>query len=104
MAEKSRATTLSQKNRVTHKARVQTAAKNPRKTSKDSAAPVPARRKRGPAPVPDADTRQRMIAIAAYYKAEKRGFASHDPEAPRRDWMEAEAEIERFMKTFGMPA
>ena len=39
----------------------------------------------------DAKTRQAMIAEAAYYRAEKRGFApGHDLD----DWLEAEALIE----------
>lgn len=33
------------------------------------------------------DERRRMIAEAAYYMAEQRGFAGGDPE---RDWLEAE--------------
>lgn len=32
-----------------------------------------------------------MVAVAAYYRAERRGFAPGDPTA---DWLEAEAEIE----------
>jgi hypothetical protein len=39
----------------------------------------------------DAKTRQEMIAEAAYYRAEKRGFApGHDLD----DWLEAEALLE----------
>ena len=39
----------------------------------------------------DAQTKQSMIAEAAYYRAEKRGFApGHDLD----DWLEAEALIE----------
>ena len=37
------------------------------------------------------EERHRMVAEAAYYKAEKRGFLGGDPEA---DWVEAEAEVE----------
>ena len=36
------------------------------------------------------DERQRMIALAAYYRAEQRGFMNGDP---MRDWLEAEAEV-----------
>ena len=36
------------------------------------------------------DTRYQMIAEAAYYRAERRGFAGGDPV---RDWLEAEAEV-----------
>jgi hypothetical protein len=35
-----------------------------------------------------------MVAEAAYYRAEKRGFRGGDPE---RDWVEAEAEIETLL-------
>ncbi len=39
-----------------------------------------------------AEERQRMIATAAYLRAERRGFApGHETE----DWLEAEAEIDR---------
>lgn len=38
-----------------------------------------------------ASERQRMIAEAAYFKAERRGFAGGDP---LRDWCEAEAEVD----------
>lgn len=39
----------------------------------------------------NADERRRMIAEAAYYRAEQRGFAGGDPVA---DWIEAEAQID----------
>lgn len=39
----------------------------------------------------DADERQRMIEVAAYYRAERRGFDGGDP---MQDWLEAEAEID----------
>lgn len=42
----------------------------------------------------DAEHRQRMIAEAAYLRAERRGFAGGDP---ARDWMEAEQEIDRLL-------
>jgi hypothetical protein len=37
-----------------------------------------------------AEARYQMIAEAAYYRAEQRGFAGGDPV---RDWLEAEAEV-----------
>jgi len=37
------------------------------------------------------EDRQEMIAIAAYYRAERRGFDGGDP---MLDWLEAEAEID----------
>jgi hypothetical protein len=39
---------------------------------------------------PTADERHEMISIAAYYRAERRGFA---PGAAEADWLDAEAEI-----------
>ena len=36
-----------------------------------------------------------MVAVAAYYRAERRGFAAGDPTA---DWLEAEAEIDQLLK------
>lgn len=43
------------------------------------------------APV-SAEERERMIAIEAYYRAERRGFT---PGHELEDWCEAEAEIDR---------
>lgn len=40
----------------------------------------------------DAEQRRAMIAQAAYFRAEKRGFA---PGAELQDWLAAEAEIDR---------
>lgn len=42
-----------------------------------------------------AEQRQQMIAEAAYFLAERRGFNGGDP---GQDWLEAEAEIERRLK------
>ena len=48
-----------------------------------------------PAGRPSAEEeRHRMVAEAAYYRAEKRGFRGGDPD---RDWVEAEAEIETLL-------
>jgi len=41
----------------------------------------------------DDQARREMIAIAAYYRAERRGFTPGDP---LNDWVEAEAEIARM--------
>ena len=43
-------------------------------------------------PVTQDATRREMIAQAAYYLAERRGFAAGDP---LQDWLQAEAEIDR---------
>jgi len=42
------------------------------------------------------EQRYHMIAEAAYYRAERRGFGSGDP---ARDWLEAEAEIDRILQS-----
>ena len=47
--------------------------------------------KKAPATV-SPEERYRMIAEAAYFKAQKRGFVGGDP---AQDWLEAEAEIDR---------
>ncbi len=43
----------------------------------------------------DEEQRRGMIAVAAYLRAEQRGFCGGDPTA---DWLAAEAEIEQHMK------
>lgn len=40
------------------------------------------------------EERQRMIAEAAYYRAEQRGF---EPGAELEDWLEAEAAVDRAL-------
>jgi hypothetical protein len=40
---------------------------------------------------PSADERRRRVALAAYYRAERRGFA---PGHELEDWLAAEAEID----------
>ena len=42
----------------------------------------------------NADERRQMIELAAYFRAELRGFAGGCPE---RDWYEAEAEIDGML-------
>lgn len=63
---------------------------------------APRQRRTGKAPAPDhSDTqlaqelRRAMIAEAAYYRAEKRGFAPGDELG---DWLQAEAEIESLLQ------
>jgi hypothetical protein len=41
-----------------------------------------------------AEVRQKMVADAAYYIAQRRGFAAGDPKA---DWAAAEAEIDLLL-------
>lgn len=71
------------------------------RTAKTSPAKSSARPAAAPAAAPaagerarpiDAERRRAMIAQAAYFRAEKRGFA---PGAELQDWLEAEAEIDR---------
>ena len=45
-------------------------------------------------PAPSAEERQQWIAIAAYHRAEKRGFA---PGYEAIDWRDAEAEIDALI-------
>jgi hypothetical protein len=42
------------------------------------------------------DRRQSMIAEAAYYRAERRGFCGNTADPPN-DWLEAKAEIKRAL-------
>jgi hypothetical protein len=42
-----------------------------------------------------AEQKRRMIAEAAYYRAQKRGFANSDPV---QDWLVAEAEIDEYFE------
>jgi len=48
-----------------------------------------------PQPPPPRKTRGEMIAEAAYYRAQRRGFAPGDPVA---DWLEAEREIDAILQ------
>jgi hypothetical protein len=45
--------------------------------------------------VSDADVRRRMIAEAAYFRAEARGFQAGDAV---RDWLEAEVEVDAVLR------
>lgn len=60
-----------------------------------------ARLRGGPAALPRGVTpemRHRMIAEAAWYRAEARGFEGGDPD---QDWLEAEREIDRRLAARG---
>ena len=48
----------------------------------------------GSAPALSAPERERLVALAAYFRAEKRGFA---PGCELQDWVEAEAEVLRLI-------
>jgi hypothetical protein len=47
------------------------------------------------APAPD-ETREELIALAAYYRAERRGF---EPGGELQDWLAAEAEVDEALRT-----
>src|SRR5690606_34067635 len=51
----------------------------------------------------DAEERTRMVAEAAYFRAERRGFSGGDPVA---DWVDAEAEVDAALhgKLHGEPS
>lgn len=68
--------------------------------SKRVSKPASSTRKAAPkaVQVPTAEERASMIAVAAYYKAEQRGFSEGDPQ---RDWWEAEREIDALLTTSG---
>ena len=75
--------------------------KRPATTRGATASPVIAKRELGASAgsgeVPilvSADARHNLIAIAAYLRAERRGFQGGSPE---QDWLEAEAEVDRAL-------
>lgn len=53
----------------------------------------------GDAAITTAEQRQRLIAEAAYYLAESRGFQGGDP---AQDWLQAEAAIDLKLKKGAM--
>jgi hypothetical protein len=61
----------------------------PKPATKTEASPVTARST-------SPDERRRMIAEAAYYRAQRRGFA---PGGELEDWVHAEAEIDRLIQS-----
>lgn len=64
---------------------------------KTSAPGSSVRKKASEPPQISEDLRQQMIAEAAYYRAEQRGF---HPDDHLRDWLEAEEEVEKMLKQF----
>jgi hypothetical protein len=61
------------------------------KTTNQSISPTkPGTSERQPSP----EERWQVIAVAAYHKAQRRGFA---PGGELRDWIEAEREIDRLL-------
>lgn len=49
---------------------------------------------------PDESERQSLIAVAAYYRAERRGFA---PGREVEDWLEAEREVQMWAAAIAAP-
>lgn len=76
--------------RTHRKSRAYTAADSPKMAS------VEAHAETGQASVPSPQQRRFMIAEAAYYLAERRGFAPHNEWA---DWFDAEEKIDRLIQT-----
>lgn len=66
------------------------AAAKPRSRKKTTASKRPPASRTGTCPPVDGDMRRAMIAQAAYFRAEKRGFARG---GEMDDWLEAEREI-----------
>jgi hypothetical protein len=63
--------------------------------SSDSQYTAPARDSLEPTEA-DHEQRQAMIAVAAYYRAEQRGFA---PGCEMEDWLAAQAEVDALLKS-----
>ena len=80
--------TRTQKGKATPKSggRGVTAAKSPAKSAPETCADV--------VPSISVEERERLVARAAYFRAEKRGFA---PGCELQDWVEAEAEVLRLI-------
>lgn len=75
-----------------------TAANKKNAVPKSPKKPVAAAKTTNNTPPPDInpEERYRMIAVAAYYRAEKRGFIGGDPS---QDWVEAEAEVNQLINS-----
>lgn len=76
---------------------------SPTRTRRSARAPAgtmtPAGTRPRPAEAPvSADERHRMIASAAYFRAESRGFA---PGGELEDWLDAEREVEDRLRSHG---
>ena len=78
--------TSSKRTRQTTAEKTTTARRTPRKTRTIKPADIP-----GDSEAITPETRRQMIALAAYFRAEQRGFAPGDPVA---DWLDAEREID----------
>lgn len=61
--------------------------------SSSAGSTIPARLMGRPEAI-SAEERRRMVAEAAYFRAQRRGFRGGDPD---RDWIEAEVEIDALL-------
>ncbi|MDD3762921.1 MAG: DUF2934 domain-containing protein [Pseudomonadota bacterium] len=73
-----------------------------KRTQRPPAAPAAADDPASAAPPCARDNRHTMIAEAAYYRAEQRGFCGGADEATA-DWLDAEAEVDRTLSLPGSP-
>ncbi len=62
-----------------------------KKPAKRPGTPLAAAKSVPSAPPVSAEERARMVALAAYFRSQKRGF---DPGRDLDDWLEAEAEVD----------
>lgn len=73
---------------------------NPRSPRKNTADKTPRKARASAAPLIDPQRRRALIAEAAYFRAERRGFApGHEAE----DWLAAEVEVDTTL-TVGVPS
>jgi hypothetical protein len=68
---------------------------NKTQEKKSTVTPAKAVRKKAPSATISVEDRQRLIAEAAYLRAERRNFVGGDPVT---DWLEAEADISARLK------
>jgi hypothetical protein len=79
------------------KARAKSAVPKAGKPKARPAAKAPVRRAPAPAPA----RREEMVRMAAYFRAERRGFA---PGSEWDDWLAAEAEVDALVEPAAKPA
>jgi len=80
---------------VTDKVKAPAKKAAPKKVEETIAVKKPAAKKVATSiPVVSDDERMQMVATAAYYKAEQRGFVGGNPE---QDWSDAEREVNELL-------
>lgn len=92
VAKKKVAKKKAAKKKVAKKAAGKTGKKVARKSPKKAATPAKGSRRKGAGV--SMEPRHEMIAKAAYYRAEKRGFEDGDPVV---DWLSAEQEVDAIL-------